>query len=253
LSDAIRLRHRHNRSAMTQSYPTPEIIDIDRAEIALEAWSWPFATDRSADIERYFAELKSRRPGVWNGRVLLLNRYAIAGRALRGASFETDYSSFITWRDREFPDPDVYNFFAAAVLRAADGGYLLGAMASYTAGAGRTYFPCGTPEPADVGADGMLDLGDNLRRELLEETGIAIAELDAESGWTVVRDRCFLGLMKRLTARQNADELRARIMRHIAADKHPELADIRIVRGPADIDSSMPPSVVAYLQREWTR
>ena len=33
----------------------------------------------------------------------------------------------------------------------------------------------------------------------------------------------------------------------------PELADIRIVRGPADIDSSMPPSVVAYLQREWTR
>jgi hypothetical protein len=59
--------------------------------------------------------------------------------------------------------------------------------------------------------------------------------------------------MKRLTARQNADELRARIIRHIAADKHPELADIRIVRGPDDIDSSMPPSVVAYLQREWTR
>ena len=51
----------------------------------------------------------------------------------------------------------------------------------------------------------------------------------------------------------NADELRARIMRHIADDKHPELADIRIVRGPADIDSSMPPSVVAYLEREWRR
>jgi hypothetical protein len=253
LSDAIRLRHRHNRSAMTQSYPTPEIFDIDRADIALESWPWPFATDCSADIDRYFSELQIRRSGVWNGRVLLLNRYAIAERALRGACFETDYSSFITWRDREFADLSVYNFFAAAVLRAADGGYLLGEMASYTAGAGRSYFPCGTPEPADVGADGMVDLGDNLRRELLEETGIAIAELDAEPGWTVVRDRCFLGLMKRLTAHQGADELRARIMHHIAGDKHPELADIRIVRGPADIDSSMPPSVAAYLQREWTR
>ena len=137
---------------MTQPYPTSEIFDIDRAEIALESWSWPFATDRSADIDRYFAELQSQRSGVWNGRVLLLNRYAIAERALRGACFETDYSSFITWRDREFPDPSVYNFFAAAVLRAADGGYLLGEMASYTAGAGRSYFPCGTPEPADVGA-----------------------------------------------------------------------------------------------------
>jgi hypothetical protein len=69
----------------------------------------------------------------------------------------------------------------------------------------------------------------------------------------VVRDRCFLGFMKRLTARQSADELRARIMRHIVSDKHPELADIRIVRGPADIDARMPPSVVAYLQREWMR
>ena len=103
---------------MTQPYPTPEIVEIDRAEIALEIWPWPFATDSSADIDRYFAELQSRRPGVWNGRVLLLNRYAIAGRALRGTCFETDYSSFITWRDREFPDPGVYNFFAAAVLRA---------------------------------------------------------------------------------------------------------------------------------------
>ena len=238
---------------MTQPYPNPEISEIERAEIALETWSWPFAADSSADIDRYFTELKSQRPGVWNGRVLLLNRYAIADRTLRGTCFETDYSSFITWRDREFPDPGVYNFFAAAVLRAADGGYLLGAMASYTAGAGRTYFPCGTPEPADVGADGMLDLRDNLRRELLEETGIAMAELDAEPGWTVVRDRCFLGLMKRLTARHGAEALRTRIMRHIANDKHPELADIRIVRGPADIDSSMPPSVVAYLEREWRR
>jgi 8-oxo-dGTP pyrophosphatase MutT (NUDIX family) len=238
---------------MTQSYPTPEIFDIDSAEIALESWSWPFASERSADIDRYFTELQSRRSGVWNGRVLLLNRYAIAVRVLRGVCFATDYSSFITWRDREFPDPSVYNFFAAAVLRSADGGYLLGAMAPYTAGAGSTYFPCGTPEPADVGADGRLDLHGNLSRELLEETGIAIAELDAEPGWTVVRDRCFLGLMKRLTARQGADELRARIMRHIANDKHPELADIRIVRSPADIDSSMPPSVVAYLQREWRR
>ena len=95
---------------MTQPYPIPEIFEIDRAEIALETWSWPFATERSADIDRYFAELQSLRPGVWNGRVLLLNRYAIVERALRGACFEVDYASFITWRDGEFPDPDVYNF-----------------------------------------------------------------------------------------------------------------------------------------------
>ena len=236
---------------MMHAHPQPEIFDIDRAEIAAEPWSWPFARDRRPDIDRYFADLQRRRPGVWNGRVLLLHRCVIAGRALRGGCFETDYSSFITWRDREFADPDVYNFFAAAALRSADGAYLLGEMASYTAGAGRTYFCCGTPEPADIGAGGRIDLDANLDRELLEETGIAVNELDADPGWTVVRDRCFLGFMKRVTSRQSADELRDRIRRHIAADRHPELTDMRIVRSAADIDARMPPSVVAYLKRQW--
>jgi 8-oxo-dGTP pyrophosphatase MutT (NUDIX family) len=228
-----------------------DIVELDRVDIAVEPFSWPFATDRRDEVDRYFTSLQRQRPGVWNGRVLLLSRYSLADRALHGACFETDYASFITWRDREFPDPDVYNFFAAAALRAADGAYLLGEMASYTAGAGRTYFPCGTPEPADIGADGRLDLSGNLCRELLEETGIAIEELDAEPGWTVVHDRCFLGFMKPLVARQSAEELRERIRRHIAADKHPELADMRIVRGPDDIDARMPPSVVAFLERQW--
>jgi hypothetical protein len=146
---------------------TNEIFELDRAEIAVEPFSWRFAADRRDEVEHDFTELKRQRPGVWNGRVLLLNRYAIAGRALRGACFETDYASFITWRDRQFPDPNVYNFFAAAALRSADGAYLLGEMASYTAGAGRTYFCCGTPEPADIGSGGTIDLDDNLSRELL--------------------------------------------------------------------------------------
>lgn len=238
---------------MTHPNPNPEIFEVDRIEISVEPWSWPFARDQREQIDRDFRLLQGQRPGVWNGRVLLLRRYAIADGALRGVSFETDYASFITWREREFPDPGVFNFFAAAALRAADGGYLLGDMASYTAGAGRTYFPCGTPEPDDIGSDGVFDLHGNLSRELLEETGIAIEELDAEPGWTVVRDRCFLGLMKRVTARHGADELRARIMGHIAGDRHPELADIRIVRGPADIDARMPPSVTAFLERQWRR
>jgi len=236
---------------MMHAHPAPEIFAIDRVEIAAEPWSWSFARDCRPQIDRYFADLQRRRSGVWNGRVLLLHRYGIAGGALNGGCFETDYSSFITWRDREFPDPDVYNFFAAAALRSADGAYLLGEMAPYTAGAGRTYFCCGTPEPADIGADGRIDLDANLGRELFEETGIAAAELEVAPEWTVVRDRCFLGFMKLVTSRQSAEELRDRIRRHIAADKHPELADMRIARSPADIDTRMPPSVVAYLERQW--
>ncbi len=228
-----------------------ETAAIDRAEIVVEPWRWDFAVARRADIDRHFADLQRRRPAVWNGRVLLLNRYGIRDGTLRGACFETDYASLCAWRDWGLPDPPVYNIFAAAALQSADGAYLVGEMAPNTAVAGSIYFPCGTPEPADLDSHGMLDLGGNLGRELKEETGLDIAKLDAEPGWSVIRDRGYMGLLKRVAASENAEALRGRIMRHLAAEAEPELIDIRILRGPADLDPRMPHFVVAYLENVW--
>lgn len=235
------------------SAPNLEIVALDRAQIKLEAWRWPFATERRQDIDRNFAALRRGRAAVWNGRILLLHRYAIAGGILRGVCFETDYASLCAWRDWNFPDAGVYNFFAASALRSADGAFLVGEMASSTANAGLLTFPCGTPEPGDVGADGVLDLAGHLARELLEETGLGVGELDAEPGWTMVRDGGYLALLKRLTARQNADALRARIMASIAAQERPEFTALRIVRSEADFDSAMPHFVTAFLTHYWTR
>jgi len=230
-----------------------EIADLDTAHVVHEPRSWRFAGERRAAIDAHFAVRQRAHPGMWNGRVLLLHHYEIRGRAFSGRSFETDYASFDAWRLWDFPDPTVYNFFAAAALRSADGAFLVGEMASYTANAGAMYFPCGTPEPADVGADGSLDLTDNLNRELLEETGIGLGELVVAPGWTMVRDGCYLGLLKDLGARGDAAALRERILRHNAGEKHAEFADVHIVRGPADLRPGMPPFLVGYLERAWRR
>jgi hypothetical protein len=233
------------------SVPDIEIATLDRAEIVLEPWSWPFAVDRRDDIDRHFARLQRERPGVWNGRALLLKRYAIDDGVLHGACFETDYASFCAWRDWMFPDASVHNIFAAAALRAADGAWLVGEMAQDTAAAGQLYFPCGTPEPDDIDQGGALDLAGNLRRELLEETGIDTAELAAAPGWNYVLDRGYIGLMKQLTAPHSAEQFRDRIMAHIARQARPELSDIRIVRGPTDLDARMPRFMIAFLEHAW--
>ncbi len=231
--------------------PNPEIVALDRVEIAVEPWSWQFAHLRRAEIDRHFAFRQRERPALWNGRVLLVHRYTIDDGVLRGACFETDYASFLAWRDWGPPDAGVFNIFAAAALRTTDGAYLLGEMASSTAAAGQLYFPCGTPGPEDIGAAGALDLAGSLTRELLEETGLDIATLDAAPGWCLVRDRGIIALMKRLTARQSAEELRSAIMRHLASEPQPELSDIRIVRGRADLDPRMPTFIVAFLEQSW--
>lgn len=231
--------------------PDNDIVTLDRVELTREPWAWAFAAERRAEIDRYFAELMRRRAGVWNGRALLVRRYAVAGGVLRGACFETDYASFCAWRDWRFPDSEIANVFAAAALQGADGGYLVGEMAPETAAAGTMYFPSGTPEPADIGADGTIDLAGNLRRELREETGLALAELDVSDGWTLVRDRCYLALLKRVTALESAQELHDRIMRFLAAEPRPEFADIRIVRSAADFRPQMPFFVTRYLEHVW--
>jgi hypothetical protein len=229
-----------------------EISTLDRANIKFEPWAWPFATHRRPEIDVYFAQLKRERPGVWNGRVLLLNHYEIRERVLHGTCFETDYASFSAWRGFEHADAGVFNVFADAAVLTADGAYLVGEMAPDTAAAGKLYFPSGTPEPDDLDASGMLDIEGNLRRELLEETGLDADELSPEPGFSLVRDSGYVALVKTLRARQSAEELRSRIMTYIESEERPELIDIRIVRSATDFDRAMPPYVTAYLTHCWS-
>jgi hypothetical protein len=228
-----------------------EIIWLDRIEISAEPFSWEFAAVRRAEITEHFDNLKRKRSATWNGRVLLLKRFLIRDATLLGSCFETDYASFIAWHNWNCPDPTVLNFFAVAALGTADGAYLVGEMAPYTAGAGRVYFPCGTPDPSTIDDRGAFDPIDHLSRELSEETGINITELDAEPGWILVRDRCSVALIRRLTSRQNADDLRRRVIGHIRAEQQPKLSDIHIIRGPAQLDARMPRFVTAFLQEQW--
>ncbi len=228
------------------------IVHLERLELTFAPRAWAFANDRRGEIDWHFAKLQQAKPELWNGRMLLLADYAIERAVLRGSCFETDFASFIAWRDWGFPDAKVLNCFAMGALRARDGAYLLGVMGPHTVNAGKVYFPAGVPDPGDV-VDGRLDLTCNVTREVAEETGLEPGDYEAEPGWTCVRTGPRLAMIKRLEARGSADELRARILAHLACERKPELADIRIVRSAADLGAMMPPFVTAYLQHMWSR
>ena len=238
---------------MTPSTPNIEIVEVDRIEFTVEPWSWPFATAKRPEIDRFFADMQKQRSHLWNGRVMMLRDYGIRGGVLHGSCFETDYASFVAWRDWEFPDPSVYNIFPASALRAADGAFVVGEMAPSTAGAGQVCFPGGTPDLDDILENGVLDVARNQRRELMEETGLNLDEFETEPGWTMVHDRGFFALMKRIRSQLSAEELRARILRHLAVDPHPEFVEIKFLRGPADLDGRMRAYLQAYIEYEWRR
>lgn len=228
------------------------VVTLQHIDIAFEPWAWPFARERRSEIALHFQKRRRERPGIWNGRVLLLNRHAVADGAFRGVCFETDFASFLAWRDWGFPDRSVNNYFAAAAVCGSDGSYLLGEMAPHTSAAGSIYFPCGTPEPSDLVA-GKADLIGSVARELKEETGLDIGEFGTEDGWILVAHGGFLGFIKRFDARQSGEELRARVLRHLAAEERPELSAIHIVREPADFSPRMPAYVTTFLTATWQR
>ena len=227
------------------------IVRVERLELTFAPRPWPFADARRAEIDRHFAALKRERPALWNGRVLLLHDHAIEGTVFRGAFLETDFASFIAWRDWDFPDQAIKNCFSLGALRACDGGFLLGVMGSHTSNAGKIYFPAGTPDPGDIVGD-SVDLAGNIWRELAEETGLGPADLVAEKGWYSVLAGARIAQVKILRARETAATLRAQILAHLAGEREPELADIRVVRGPADFDPMMPSFITAFLAHVWS-
>lgn len=235
------------RFATTVAMSLP-VIAIDRVDIVFEPRRWPFAHERRAEIDAHFAECRTRRPQMWNGRILLTNAdYRIAGGTLSGSCFEADFATLLAWRDWGFPDASAVNCFAMGALRSADGAFLLGVMGAHTANAGRVYFPAGTPEPADV-ADGRLDLAGSVEREVAEETGLIAGDYTASPHWHMVPVGPRLAMMKLLTVPAPAVEIQRKIRDFLAREANPELSDMRIVRGPGDFDDRMPPYVTAYLE-----
>jgi hypothetical protein len=226
------------------------VFRVDRLDMSFVPKRWEFADTRRAEIDELFVELKREKPALWNGRVLLLHHQVVSGGVFTGQFLEADYASFAAWNAWGRPAAGVRDCFAAAALMARDGAVLLGVMAGHTRNAGWIYFPCGTPDPDDV-VGGKVDFDRSMRRELMEETGLDAARFAAEPGWTAVVDGATIMLVKPLRSNEDAAALRAGMLEHLAREATPELADIRIVRGPADFDPAMPSFVTAFLSHHF--
>ena len=189
---------------------------------------------------------------MWNGRVLMGRNPVFAGARLSASYFETDFASFLAWRDWGFPDKDVFNGFGMGALRCADGAFVLGEMGQHTSTAGRIYFPSGTPDLDDI-SHGAVDISGSVARELEEETGLAPDEYRSEPDWHCVYTGPAMAMIRILHVDMTGDALRARIEANLALQQLPELAAIHLVRGTRDLTAAMPGFVTAFIEAQLAR
>lgn len=227
-----------------------QVQPIERLALRFAPRRWDFAENERDAIARHFENLRRDCPSLWNGPVLVMHEHRVENGTLSGAYLQTDFASFIAWRDWGFPDKSVFNCFSLGALQGADGAFLLGVMAGGTANAGRIYFPGGTPDPSDICGD-TVDLDASVRREVKEETGLDADSLSLSPGWHMIRADGRIALLKRMRAAEPAETLRERVRANLAGQQAPELADMYIARGPADLHPGMPEFITAFLAQEW--
>jgi 8-oxo-dGTP pyrophosphatase MutT (NUDIX family) len=231
--------------------PGLSVVPISHIELRFTSYSWPFAQQRRAAIDEHFAAETDKNPALWNGQVIMLREPAISEGVFRGACFVVDFASFLAWRDWGYPDDSVRDCFAQGALRAAGGEFLLGENAAHTANPGCIHFPGGMLDLNDV-VGSTVDLDASMYREIAEETGLSKDELVADQRWYTVLDGPRIAHFKLLYADETVDALDTRMRAYLARDARPELADIRIARGPADVDPATLPATDAFMRYVWS-
>jgi len=229
---------------------SPIIHRVTTLDLSLRHWVWPFAIERRAEINAHFAARQRERPKLWNGRVLLGRDPVFTADGLAAHYFETDFASFLAWRDWGFPDASVFNGFGMGALRGSDAAFVLGEMGQHTANAGRIYFPAGTPDPDDVN-DTMVDIPGSVAREVEEETGLTPADYQRDPHWYCVVTGPAIAMMQILNADMTGETIRSRIETNLAAQAHPELAAIHLVRSRDDFTPTMPRFVTAFIEQQF--
>jgi len=228
----------------------PVIHRVAALDLGLRSRPWPFAEQRRAEIDAHFALKQSETPQLFNGRVLLARHPVFSADRFGADYFETDFASFLAWRDWGFPDASVFNGFGMGALRCSDGAFVLGEMGRHTANAGRIYFPSGTPDLDDISED-TVDIAGSVAREVAEETGLTPADYRADAHWDCVVSGVAVAMIRILDVDSSGEALRARIEANLARQHQPELAAIHLVRGISDLTAAMPRFVTAFIEQQF--
>jgi len=230
--------------------PPITIHRVATLDLRLKPWRWPFAEQRRGEIDAHFARAQRDTPQLWNGRVLLARDPRLIDDVFAADYFETDFASFLAWRDWGFPDPSVFNGFGMGALRGCDGAYVLGEMAAHTANPGKIYFPAGTPDRSDLAGD-MVDIAGSVTREVAEETGLTPSDYRVLENWDCVLAGPLIAMMRTLQVDSSAEALRRRVEANLAAQVEPELVAAHVVRTQEDVTPAMPDYMGAFLRAKF--
>ena len=209
------------------------------AEVSLQSVDrhWDYARAHGKVIEDHWQHASAANPGYFNGVIHLIDRLEIGRQHVRAELIKTDFKSFLFWRDAGFPaEGCVFDGFGSALIRSREGHILLGRQRPGNINAGLSYLPGGFIDARDAGADGVITIKSSIMREVLEETGLGLADVAIVPGFIVTRTGAQVSIAVEFRSNLSSQQLTAKIHGFLASEVDPELEAMVVVRGLGDMD-----------------
>lgn len=197
------------------------IFPVLRVDLRVVDEPHPYALAERARIAANWDEEFAANPALYDNPMLLPRAVAISDGVISGETHVVPYSAFLLWRKTR-PVASAIHLFSLPVIVSSDGAVIAIRMGGHTSNPGRVYCAAGSLDPGDI-RDGICDLDGNMAREVMEETGLALADAKSLSGLHALHDRGVITVFRVYHFAETAEQLIGRIAAHIAVDPEPEI------------------------------
>jgi len=160
------------------------ITPVDRTALIHATEPHPFQIETALQARLNWQEEVRAQPALFDGSVILASTAAVVDGVFRAAVHLVPYSTFLYWR-RIRPVPGAIHVFAMALIVSSDDALIAVRMGRKTANAGRIYCASGSFDEDDLVGD-RFDVDANMRREVLEETGLDLSAAIAAPAYNVL-------------------------------------------------------------------
>ncbi len=216
--------------------PQGRVVPVRDVSIVVDPLPHPYETSMAEEIERNWLAEHEANPALFDGRICMLAEAAFARGRLTGRCHLVRFATLLHWRKNR-AGAEAEHIFAHAVPVSSDGALVAIRMGAQTANPGRVYFAAGSFDHDDI-FDGRIDVKANMRREVLEETGIDLDTARAEFGYRLFASNRQTVLLRRYYFDATAQELAEGIAGHVAQEPNPEIEGPLIIRDSAGLPQS---------------
>lgn len=221
---------------MALTYHDDHVLEIAQLALTVGPAAWTYAEQNSAAIDAHWQRESTANPNYFNGGIYLIDQFEVdeGARRIDARLLQTDFKSYLYWRDHGYPPADVLDGFGSGLIRSAEGTVILGRQRPGNINSGLTYLPGGFIDGRDVDAGGSIDIAKSVVREIEEETGLTAGELTRQEGFLIVLGGAHVAFAVPFVSHLSTAAITDRIACHIGTEKNPELAEAVAIRTPED-------------------